>query len=88
MIFLIGVAWFPELIRQTLRQKQTQRFSCGPPILIALMLLGGDVQAAYHAGLVVFFILSPKKSIGPLLLAFLLTASKFSQDGNSTRRDM
>ncbi|MCL2305162.1 MAG: hypothetical protein FWC43_07445 [Planctomycetaceae bacterium] len=74
VIFLIGAAWFPELIRQTLRQKQTQRFSCGPPILIALMLLGGDVQAAYHAGLVVLFILGPKKSVGPLLLAFLLTA--------------
>ena len=74
VIFLIGAAWFPELIRQTLRQKQTDRFSCGPPIMIALMVLGGDIQAAYHAGLVILFILGPKKSVGPLLLAFLLAA--------------
>ncbi len=74
VIFLIGAAWFPELIRQTLRQKQVRSLSCGPSILIALMVLGGDVQAAYHAGLVVLFILGPKKSVKPLLLAFLLAA--------------
>ena len=79
VIFLIGAAWFPELIRLTLRQKQMQRqkktrLSCGPPIVIAMMILGGDVQAAYHAGLAVLFLLGPKKSIGPLLLAFMLAA--------------
>jgi len=74
VIFLIGAAWFPELIRLTLRQKQTQRFSCGPPIVIAMMILGGDVQAAYHAGLAILFLLGPKKSVAPLLLAFFLAA--------------
>jgi len=91
VIFLIGAAWFPELIRLTLRQKQARRFSCGPPIVIALMVLGGDVQAAYHAGLVVLFLLGPKKSFGPLLLAFLLAAVQilpaweFSRASNRTQ---
>ena len=78
VIFLIGATWFPELIRLTLRQRQMQhqktRLSCGSSIVIAMMILGGDVQAAYHAGLAVLFLLGPKKSVGPLLLAFLLAA--------------
>ncbi len=91
VIFLIGAAWFPELLRITLAMKKTNRFSYGLPVVLALMILGGDVQAAYHGAIAVLFLLGPKKSVGPLVLAFLLAAVQilpaweYSRQSNRTQ---
>ena len=59
--FLIGAAWFPESLLQAERMFRCRSFR--PAVLwgtvLALMILGGDPQAAYHAilcavGLILF----------------------------------
>lgn len=53
--FLIGAAWFPEALNQADRlfRENRGRKALRPAVLFAgvltMMLLGGDVQAAYHA---------------------------------------
>ncbi len=51
--FLVGAAWFPEAFRQLDRLIAFRRIRnlSGAATVITLMILGGDPQAAYHAGL-------------------------------------
>ncbi len=55
VIFLVGAAWFPEAIRLGDRATngRNPRSAIGLGIVLALMILGGDVQAAYNSGLAV-----------------------------------
>lgn len=89
--FLIGAAWFPEALRfaiSTIR-KNRLRDAVGFGIVLALMILGGDPQSAYHVVLCVavyfafsiripFQIFSVLRTTGLLffsgILAFLLAA--------------
>ncbi len=55
VVFLVGAAWFPEAIRlgNQATNDRNPRAAIGLGIVLALMILGGDVQAAYHSGLAV-----------------------------------
>jgi hypothetical protein len=56
--FLVGAAWFPEAVRQAdqlLCQKKI-RYSVGFGVVLALIILGGDPQTAFHA--IIFVIIS------------------------------
>jgi hypothetical protein len=49
--FLVGAAWLPEAIRQADRmiERGKIRYAVGFGVVLALMILGGDPQAAYNA---------------------------------------
>ena len=53
VIFLIGAAWLPAAIWVTDRmlRERSIRWSCGLGVILALVVLGGDPQMAYHIGL-------------------------------------
>lgn len=73
IVFLIGAAWFPELLRCAFVARRLKKFSFGIPFCLAMMILGGDIQAAYHGVIAVFLILGFRKALAPLVFAFLLT---------------
>ncbi|MDR2117325.1 MAG: YfhO family protein [Planctomycetaceae bacterium] len=49
--FLVGAAWLPEAIRQADRMinRNKIRYAIGFGVVLALMILGGDLQSAYNA---------------------------------------
>ncbi|MDR1141937.1 MAG: YfhO family protein, partial [Planctomycetaceae bacterium] len=49
--FLVGAAWLPEAVRQADRMihRNKIRYAVGFGVVLALMILGGDPQAAYNA---------------------------------------
>ena len=53
VVFLVGAAWLPAAVEATDRMLLGRSFSAaaGLGVILALMTLGGDPQAAYHAGL-------------------------------------
>ena len=56
VIYLVGAAWLPAALwtgDQTLRRK-SWRWSIGLGVVLAMMVLGGDPQTAYHTGLLLF----------------------------------
>ncbi|MGL6193875.1 MAG: hypothetical protein ACRC2T_03530, partial [Thermoguttaceae bacterium] len=97
IIFLVGAAWLPESIRLAFRIKEESYKKATPEIrvnqillgtVLALMLLGGDVQCAYLSGIIAFIIIGVKKIAVPFLIAFILgaiqifPAFEFSQGSN------
>lgn len=84
--FLIGAAWFPEALRQIGRIVERGRFRYAVylGVILSLMVLGGDPQSVFHAGICagVFLLFSLNKhsirSVALLLvagvLAFVLAA--------------
>ncbi len=81
--FLIGAAWFPEALRQADLVVQKRRGRAmftivGLAAILALMTLGGDVQAAYHLGLCAIILVAVRlnaKDWGLALLAALFRLS-------------
>ncbi len=53
VVFLVGAAWLPValLAAEQAITRGRQRAALGLGVVLALMTLGGDPQAAYHAGL-------------------------------------
>ncbi|MDR3196859.1 MAG: hypothetical protein LBU34_03225, partial [Planctomycetaceae bacterium] len=49
--FLVGAAWLPEAVRQADRiiHRNKIRYAAGFGVVLAMMILGGDPQAAYNA---------------------------------------
>lgn len=73
--FLVGAAWFPEAFRQTdkLFRRRRVRNVLGTACVVAMMVLGGDAQAAYHAGLLALALLvtgSATIAVGKLFRSF------------------
>lgn len=81
--FLVGAAWFPESLRQAERLFRWGRTRnlLGLSITVSLMILGGDPQAAVHAAICMFVLLSCRartlrsffRSFKNLLFAAFLT---------------
>jgi len=53
VVFLVGAAWLPWAVGAALRmlREGSLRWAVALGAILALMVLGGDPQAAYHAGL-------------------------------------
>ncbi len=53
VVFLVGAAWLPLALLAAVRMMARRRFSWALAlgVCLAMMVLGGDSQAAYHAGL-------------------------------------
>jgi hypothetical protein len=53
VVFLVGAAWLPAAVEAADRMLVGRRFGAAVAlgVILALMALGGDPQAAYHAGL-------------------------------------
>jgi len=53
VVFLVGAAWLPLAVWATDRLLVSRRLAWAPVLgaILAMMILGGDPQSAYHAGL-------------------------------------
>lgn len=54
VVFLVGAAWLPAALLATDRMLERRSLICALALgaVLALMTLGGDPQAAYHAGMI------------------------------------